>query len=281
MKRCFSSPLVLLVGLLVLASTVSAQKTETPALDGILQRLQENLDQYKALVPSFFCDEHVVSKKSPDPQHGDRVTDSTFRLKWVAIAEPDSDAILQESREIKMVNGRPANGTVLSGPTSLRGAFSGGLALVSLSQQACMRYTLKPIKPNHPKDPIVVQFVGVPASLRPYDCLMQEEISGRVSIDPATMQIKRMEFHAPHHLIVPEGYTWDVHPILQVVGTWDLSIDYAPVLLGGKSFWLPTKISETMIGTVGGVWTYDATYRNYHKLEVTSRIVPASEEPVP
>jgi hypothetical protein len=28
------------------------------------------------------------------------------------------------------------------------------------------------------------------------------------------------------------------------------------------------------------VWTFKATYSNFHKLEVTSRILPASEMPV-
>jgi hypothetical protein len=29
------------------------------------------------------------------------------------------------------------------------------------------------------------------------------------------------------------------------------------------------------------VWSYRATYRNYHLLEVTSRILPGSEAPAP
>jgi hypothetical protein len=28
------------------------------------------------------------------------------------------------------------------------------------------------------------------------------------------------------------------------------------------------------------VWSFQATYRNYHKLEVTSRILPGGERPV-
>jgi hypothetical protein len=248
------------------------QQAQSPTLHDILQRLEENLDQYKTLVPSFFADEHVVSSRSD----GDvTTTDSTFRLKRVTGS--DLKSVLEESHEVKKVNGWPAAGDAVGGPTSLSGAFSGGYALVSLTQQVCMRYMLKPIKPNHPNEPYIVKFASVSASERPDDCLLHDDNTGRVLIDPATMQIKRMEFHAPHHLISPAVDASSVSPI---VGRWDVFVEYAPVLLGGKSFWLPTKISERMIDSSRkNEWKYDAAYSNYHKLEVTSRILPYSEAP--
>jgi hypothetical protein len=60
-----------------------------------------------------------------------------------------------------------------------------------------------------------------------------------------------------------------------------ITVDYAPVLLGGESFWLPSTV--TLRATSGSgtfhviVWSFRATYRNYHKLEVTSHVVPGSE----
>ena len=259
----------------------AAQNTETPTLEAILERLQQNLDHYDATIPSFFCDEHVVSSIG-DPYRllvSLTVTDSNFRLKRVP--NPDGTITLQESHEVKTVNGRPATGDSVNGPAYLSGAFSNGLALVSLSQKACMTYSLAPIKPVDTRKPILVQFASVDASERPTDCLMQEDIGGRVSIDPATMQIRRMEFHAPNHVIGPESKTSNGVRTPPVVGTWDVTVEYAPVLLGGKSFWLPTKTSETMIDrTRKNEWSYDAAYRNYHKLEATSRILPDSEVPV-
>jgi hypothetical protein len=254
---------------------VSAQKTETPTLEGILQRLQENVDQYQALVPSFFCDEHVVSKKSPDPRHESSVTDSTFRLKRDPTPDAHGKPVLEESREVKMVNGKPAHGEYLSGPTTVTGAFSGGLALVSFSQQACMRYTLMPINANDPQKPITVLFTSVLSSEHSEDCIMQEDLSGRVQIDPATMQITRLEFQAPHHLITSDN---------DIAGVWDFAIDYTPVLLEGKSFWMPARIDVKMVADLNKYvirWSLDATYSNYHKLEVISRILPWREAPAP
>jgi len=131
----------------------------------------------------------------------------------------------------------------------------------------------------------VVEFSSLPASERPANCLLQENGSGRVFIDPGTMEIKRMELASPYHIVFAGGKTANGFNIPPVVGTWDLSVDYSPVLLGGQSFWLPATITSgtTSISGVPSrtVWSFLATYRNYHKLEVTSRVLPFDGQPVP
>ena len=260
----------------------AAQKTAT--LGEILQRLQENVDQYQALVPSFFCDEHVVSTIVPDPRNESTVTDSTFRLKRVPDPNAEGETMLEESHEVKMVNGRPATGDTAGGPAFLRGAFSNGLALVSARQQACMRYMLRPMGKNNASEPVTIQFASVAARRRPHDCRIEEDVSGHVLIDPETMQVTHLEFTVPRHFIGTTVYTTFNGLGLDaasIVGRWDVAVEYAAVVLGGKSFWLPTTISDRMSSSlVRSRWTYDATYSNYHKMEVTSRIVPSSEVPV-
>ena len=253
----------------------SKQKTETPALEEILQRLESNLSQYDSGVPSFFCDEHVVSRMVPDIHDQETVTDSVFRLKRVVNA--DHTTTLEESREVKTVNGRPATTQEIGGPSIVRGAFEGGLAVVSLSQQSCMNYTLERAKRNDAKAPIVIRFVSVLTPENKGGCLLQENGRGQVYIDRATMQITRMELTTPHHTIIPGdemGYG-------AIVGEWALSVDYAPVVLDGKSFWMPATITSRTASGRGTfhpiVWTFKASYRNFHKLEVRSRIVPFGE----
>jgi hypothetical protein len=253
----------------------STQKTETPELEEILQRLESNLSQYDSGVPSFFCDEHVVSRMVPDIHDQETVTDSVFRLKRVVNA--DHTTTLEESREVKTVNGRPATTQEIGGPSIVRGAFEGGLAVVSLSQQSCMNYTLERAKRNDAKAPIVIRFVSVLTSENKGGCLLQENGRGQVYIDRATMQITRMELTTPHHTIIPGdemGYG-------AIVGEWALSVDYAPVVLDGKSFWMPATITSRTASGRGTfhpiVWTFKASYRNFHKLEVRSRIVPFGE----
>ena len=258
-KRCIAAAVLIGMGVWVCARAVAQN---APTLGEILKRLQENLDQYDSSVPSFFCDERVLTASPRAPMgYGGTVTDSTFLLK--RIPRPDDQVILRESREVKKVNGKPVTGDSIGGGMLFVGAFSNGLALVSLSQQACMDYTL-----TSNKDPILVEFASVAADKRPADCRMQEDISGSAVIDPETMQVTRMQFHAPHHMIGTE------------MGWWDVTVEYAPVELDGKTFWLPKRIYESM-AVRRASWSYDASYRKYHLMEATSRILPFDETPAP
>jgi len=262
------------LAVLALAIPLHGQQTKASALDDILQRLETNLDQYDSRVPSLFCDEHVVSQVTPGMRDQNVVTDSVFRLKRVI--GPDHAPVLDESREVKSVNGQPAKSQDIAGPSILSGIFEGGLAVVSLNQRACMNYTLE--RPSHkdPAAPYVIRFASVITPQNSANCLLQEDGKGRVLVDPASMQITRMELTTPHHTIIP-GSTW----ASPVKGEWVLAVDYAPVTLGGETFWMPTAITSRE--TSGGgtfhqiVWSFRATYRNFHKLEVTSHIVPADE----
>ncbi|MEO6816947.1 MAG: hypothetical protein ABI177_09610 [Edaphobacter sp.] len=251
---------IALLSLLVVSHTSLAQPASPPTLDDVLQQLDANLHRYQAQVPDFFCSEHVVSSQTYNRKQQMTVNDSIFRLERVT--HSGSAATFEESREAKAINGTSVEGKQIRGPTVLGGVFSGGLDVVSLSQESCMSYTLEPTKPG---EPYVIQFATLPGKLAA-NCLLAEESSGRVFIDPATMQVKRMELIDPHHTILPH-----------TVGVWRITIDYAPVLLDEHTFWMPSTIASTAISTFDGsdtVWAFDARYSNYHKLEVSSRILP-------
>jgi hypothetical protein len=153
------------------------------------------------------------------------------------------------------------------GPTSVSGVFTGGLDTVSLSQKACMSYTLQPIDPGHPNEPYVIQFTTSPNTQQRSECVLKEEGAGRVFVDPATMQVTRMELRAPNHVINSAE-----------AGIWHISINYAPVSLVGRTFWMPSALTSTAIPSevyTPIVYSFSARYSDYHKLEVTSRIVPS------
>jgi len=208
----------------------------------------------------------------PDIHNRETVTDSVFRLKRTP--QPDHTTTLEESREVKTVNGQPATRQEIDGPSIVRGAFEGGLAVVSLNQTSCMNYTLQRINRNDAKAPIIIHFASVLTPENRGGCLLHENGRGQVFLDRATMQVTRMELTTPHHTIIPTnemGYG-------AIVGDWVLSVDYAPVVLDGKSFWMPATINSRSTSGRGTfhpiVWTFRANYSNYHKLEVTSRILP-------
>jgi hypothetical protein len=274
-SRTFSAT-ISLVALLGLWPALWAQRAKTPTLEEVLERLETNLNRYDADVPSFFCDEHVISQVVPGTRDQDSVTDSVFRLKRAPNA--DHTTTLVESREIKSVDGKAATSQKMEGPTLLSGVFEGGLAVVSPSQTACMNYTLQRTKRSQPAEPYIIRFATVLTPENTADCLLQEKSKGRAFVDPVSMQITHLELTTPRHVIVRgDAYT------SRVAGERVLTVDYAPIVLGGETFWMPSTISSRTTSGAGTfhmvVWSYRATYRNYHKLEVTSRIVPGSEAP--
>lgn len=265
-----------LVALLGFSSALCAQQAKTPTVEEILQRLDANLSQYDAGVPSFFCEEHVVSEMDHGPRKDDTVTDSVFRLKRTS--NPDHTTTLAESRVIKTVDGKPATSQDMDGPTMLSGAFEGGLAVVSLKQAACTNYKLQRIHKNRPADPYIIRFATVLTPQNTAGCLLQENSKGRVFIDPASMQITHLELTTPHHTITPGDRYGS-----PFIGERVITVDYVPVLLGGKTFWMPSTIALRVTSGSGTfhqtVWSFRASYRNYHKLEVKSRIVPGFQRP--
>lgn len=253
-----------------LSSPLCAQQTKAPTLGEILQRVDSNLNLYDSRVPSLFCDEHVVSSHvQPGERDQNTITDSIFHLKRVS--RPGHPTTLAESREIRSVNGRPPASQHLEGPTLLSGAFEGALAVVSLNQTACMKYELHRISRKRPAQPYIIRFATVLTPQNSNDCLLQEKSQGRVLIDPTSMQITRLEISTPHHIIDDESSYES-----PVVGKRDITVDYTPVLLGGETFSMPSTITMHVITGSGtfhpAIWSFRATYRNYHKTEVTSRI---------
>jgi uncharacterized heparinase superfamily protein len=55
---------------------------------------------------------------------------------------------------------------------------------------------------------------------------------------------------------------------------WIWSVDFAPVTFDNRQFWMPRTITSNAEANDGsGFWTFTATYSNYHKLNVSSRII--------
>jgi hypothetical protein len=271
------STIVALVAFLGASSVLQAQRPNTPTLNGILQRLEANLNHFDTSVPSFFCDEHVISKVESDQSNRDTVTDSIFRLKRTV--NPDHTTTLVESRDIKTVNGKPATSQSMDGPSLLRGAFEGGLDVVSANQTSCMHYELQRINSKHSGEPYRIRFSTALKPQNSASCLLQEKSTGHALIDPASLQITHLEITTPRHTIIP-GNAY----VSPVIGKRVLTVDYAPVVLGGETFWLPSAITMHASSAASfhvTVWSFQASYRNYHRLEVKSRILPGSEAPTP
>jgi hypothetical protein len=249
------------------ASKAQAEADDRAApltLEEVLKKLRANYQEYMRDVPNLFCDERVLSEYGPyqtqlRPLH--TVTDSVFRLQRVM--GPDKRPDLKESRQVKLVDGRAATKDELTGPSILSGVFGEALGMV-VEGQTCLRFELKPHGPHFGPRRIEVDFHALPAETRPEGCT-DRKMKGHVLIDPETMRIRRIELLTTDYTIFPE-----------MMGQWTWWAEYDPVVLGGKPFWLPSRIYSEAVsyGEKRSIWTFDASYGNYHKMVTSAHILP-------
>ena len=198
------------------------------------------------------------------------IAQSVFRLKR-KIDPTTNTFAFEESRDVTTIDGKPAKGRPIDAPSMISGAFSGGLAFVSEDQRDCMKYALEKLKPGKP---IVVRYETAINIPHPENCILSEHSSGRVWIDPASMQIEHLAVDVPRHLFIP--FRNDGSKSLPITGHWNVEVAYKPVILNAKTFWLPATIISKCSNDQTE-WSFSASYRNYHLLEVHSRIVTPSE----
>ena len=234
-------------------------------------------------------------------------TDSIFRLK----RDPDGSFVrLIETRQIMSVDHRPVPPNLtLTSRDVVTGAFGYGASFLSPELKRCYDYHLLPSRRLNNATVLVVDYVlkrSLPADIL---CPVSEPNSGRAFIDPVSMQVVRFEQKRPRHELEPGTYdsllglnfasigsgsvaasqvrlggaaslptggpaALSIAP--GTLGTWSWAINYAPVVIDNKTFWLPKSIDSTTRTNLGRliIWTFVSKYSNYHLLTVTSKILP-------
>ena len=237
------------------------RKNTADTLKNILLHLQQNLSNYQANVPNFFCDEHAISDITlPNRRRTFRTTtDSVFSLQRASA----STNTLRESREVKRVNGASASGAAIQGPAIFTGAFSGALSVVSPEMARCYNYTLESPGQLGMTPAISISYATRPNARKDQFCPGPEKESGRAWIDPVSFHLLRIEMRTPNHAMDAS-----------TLAMWTWAVDYAPVTFDNKEFWVPQTIATKARGNdIPVVWSFAATYSNYHKLTVSSHII--------
>lgn len=275
--NCRLLPLCAVTAFLLSRSTFLSAQNAPLDIDAVVRRLQANLDRYDSSIPSLLADEqidsiqHQLRGRGSSANSFETIAESVFRLKR-QIDPATNTYSLNESRDVNIIDGKPAMGRHIDAPAMIFGAFSGGLAFVSQDERGCMQYQLEKIRPGKP---IVVHYQTASAIPHPDDCILAERSSGRVWIDPASMQIVRIEVDVPRHLVTP--VLSDGRKVLPTMTHWHIEVAYRPVALNNHTFWLPVTISS-ICSNAKVEWSFRAAYHNYHLLEVNSRIVVPGEQ---
>jgi hypothetical protein len=259
------------------STSQAAVPADKKTLDSILSRLDQNIDEFNRTVPSFFSREEVRSEVEPGPGGTSSLrtnTASTFIVRRSDDPNDPNDPAndsgnpteanqLHESRVIRMIDekgfikpeeeAKKADTTTrMDSPYVIFGIFSGGITRISTEGKTCFHYRLHPARAGRDSGKIVIDFESWPRKDRGTNCPYANSISGRGFIDAASMHLVRLE-NTEH----------------DERGTWSWSVDYAPVTLSGKTFWLPTTIrSEDVVSTdtIGSLTHALTSTTNTHRL---------------
>jgi len=253
-----------IAGILLGGTLVLAQAQTSLNFDQVLAQIEANTRRYTATVPSFFCNEHIVSEEIHAGKIKRETTvDAVFSVKRSA-SQPN---VLEESREVKLIDGKPAVGKKMNMPLTFSGGFSGALAkFLSSDHRACFDYTAD-ASGLMPQGTAGFTFVARTTAGREPDCAsIQPGTTGKFTVDTASMQVTHIERTAP--TAVGNDKT--------VLGT--AAVDYALVTLNDKSFWLPTTITAfTTDSSKAESLHFTAHYSDYHRFAATATILPTEQ----
>lgn len=253
---------LLCVGLLQLW-LCCAGYSQSPKLAQILPQVQEHVKEFEFMLPDFICDETIISRELVTGLvHHETVIESAFRGTQ---HKDEKGRPFTESREIKTVDGHPPlKGQQLTGPFIFGGGFSSLLdEIFSQKNQQYFSYKLAGAEKIEGKVALVIKFETKEGQRE----ILYREIygsqaavdgKGKAWIDPQSMNVVRLEFQY-------------LNPPFQE-GILEVSVDYAPVVINEKTFWMPKTVTAEQTvpnpkHSVGG--QYIASYANYHQFNVS------------
>ncbi len=248
---------VICLGLLHLALSAAGFSQPAPKLDQVLPRVQDHVKEFEHSLPDFICDEKITSKELMGGKtiHETDI-DSTFRGTQNRDKNPDGKyEPFTEWRDIQMVDGRPApKGQQLTGPFLFGGGFSSILVeIFSAENSNYFNYKVIGADKVDDKAAVVLKF----ETKKDQQALLHRELfgtqyvmkgSGKAWIDLASMNVLRLEIQ---YLDPP-----------MPEGVLTLAVDYAPVVIQEKTFWMPRMVTAEQTVPIPRCRWADSTLRN-------------------
>lgn len=261
-----------------LAITCPAQPPNTPAqpltIEAVLARVRANVAAYSTSLPNFICDESIDSRRTG----GGKLKDEMKIESSFSIVRQADGISFREIRVKNLVNGSKPRNQKISPPYF----FSGGIGnLIQLVDDKCAHFAFAPVAHPAGDAPVVITDTHGPASPdMPVYCarLRKHNYRAQIVIDPRTFQVLHIEsseqdvsFGLASHL--------PFVPVPSAQNTLTVSVDYASIALGGKTFRLPQTVTSTVTDRKKPLTLeYAAHYSNYHRFATTSTILPAVKE---
>lgn len=241
-----------LVLIALLACAASGRGQSAPAtpreteFQRVLEKLGEAAVELEHSLPSFTCDEDAMSQEVRDEKVKSGVA---FTATMRAVRKADGS--LEETFEVKSVDGKPFRQGHFHTPAYLHGGFDSAMRYFAPDQQFCYVFALKARS---------VEFADT-GQARCRDKGMR----GVAVLDDGDAVV-HMERSVPLEVAKVTG-------LAQFV-----AVDFADVLMNGKAFRLPHHVVAEM--TQGrSVGRFEATYSNCRQFKTTVTIGPAEALP--
>ena len=230
----------------------------------MLARVREHVAEYRTSIPSFISDESVLSQRFEDEKLKDEMkVESSFEV----VRQGPGDN-LRETRIKNLVNGHAPKNQKVSPPFTFNGGFANVIVFV---ENNCVdyRFVEAPGKGN----PIILL-----ASLKPLSSNLPSTCSTQIHdikalIAPETFQVLRIENTVQD---VGTGIVGHL-PFVPMPSNHNVlifSVDYMPVELGGKTFWLTRTVTADLKDKNKPIRLhYEAHYTNYHRFAATTTIL--------
>lgn len=243
-------------------------------VDGVLARVRANAEAYRASIPNFICDESVDSFRTS----GGKVKDEMKVQSSFSLVRSSNGKDPKETRVQNLVNGKKPKSQKFAPPYFFVGGYANVIGFVN---DKCSSFVFAPDALPDGKGPIVLLTEPKPDSPDlPAYCSRERKLQARTKavIDPKSFQVVHLEqtlqdvsFGLASHLpFVPAPSTHNVF-------FW--SVDFAPISLGDKSFWLPQTVTSSVKDKNKPLTLeYVAHYSHYHRFAATITILPGAQE---
>jgi len=168
------------------------------------------------------------------------------------------------------VNGNAPKNQKVTPPFTFRGGFAD---VIRFTEDKCADYRFAEA-PSNGKPIVVLGSSKPPSSSLPHNCSAQIYLL-KAFIDPETFQVLRLEKTFQDISMGIVGHLPFI-PMPSSHNVLTFSVEYMPVELGGKTFWLTKTVTVDLKDKNKPIRLhYEAHYTNYHRFTATSTILPA------
>jgi hypothetical protein len=263
----FTRTLHLIALSLLLAAIPCSAQQNALTVDDVLTRVRANVSEYKTSIPSFISDESVLSQRFD----GDKLKDEMKVESSFEMVRGGSGSDLRETRIKNLVNGRAPKNQKVTPPFSFIGGFAN---VIDFTENICVDYRFAEAPSNG--NPIVVLVFRKPPSRNLPPTCSAQIFERKAFIEPKTFQVSRLEKTVQDVKMVGiVGHLPFVH-MPSSNNVLSFSVDYMPVELGGKTFWLTKSVTADLKDKNKPIRLhYEAHYSNYHRFTSTVKILPA------